>query len=114
MAAKKLDVFDGEGDVIEFVTRVQSHDGLMKGYEGEKLSYCLAEKLRGPAFSVFMRLPADDQKNFETVKNELYKEFKKEQRNREEAIKELSRRKRLPGESIRTFAYNMMELVRLV
>ena len=67
MATNKLDLFNGEGDVTEFVTRVQLY-GLMKGYDGEKLSYCLAEKLRGPAFSVFLRLSADDRKDFDKVK----------------------------------------------
>ena len=110
MASKKMDIFDGEGDIKEFVTRIQLY-GIMKGYTGEKLSYCLAEKLRGPAFSVFLRMSEDDRKDFEKLKKELYKEFKSEERNREEAVSELSKRKRLVGESIPTFAYRVAELV---
>ena len=56
---KKLDIFNGEGDVREFVTRIRLL-GVMKGYTDEKLAYCLAEKLRGPAFQVFMRMSEPD------------------------------------------------------
>ena len=113
MAAKRLDLFDGEGDVAKCVTRIQLH-GLVKWYTGDKSSYYLAEKLQSPAFGVFLRLSADDRKDFDKVKDELYKEFKSVQKDREEAIRELSRRKRLLGESIRTFSYNLMELVKFV
>ena len=74
---KKLDVFTGEGDVQEFVTRIRLL-GVMKVYAEEKLAYCLAEKLRGPAFQVFMRMSVEDQKDFDHLKEELYKEFKRE------------------------------------
>ena len=58
-------------------------------------------------------MSADDKKDLSTLKTELYKEFKKEQRNREEAVCELTKRKRSPGESIPTFAYNLLELVKM-
>ena len=64
MTVKKLELFDGEGVVTEFVSTIQLH-GLMKGFTDKKLFYCLAEKLRGPAFSVFLCLSADDRKDFE-------------------------------------------------
>ena len=93
------------------MTRIKLH-GLVKGYDGEKLSYCLAEKLRGAAFSVFLRMSADDQKDFDKLEKELLKEFKSEQRNREEAVNELGKRKRIPNESILTFSYSIEELVK--
>ena len=109
--SKKMDVFNGEGDVQEFVTRIHFL-GMMKGYVDEKLAYCLAEKLRGPAFQVFMRMSEADQKDFTKLKEELYKEFKREQRNRDMAISELRNRKRLPGESVENFAYQVKDLVK--
>ena len=108
---KKLDVFTGEGDVQEFVTRIRLL-GVMKGYTEEKLVYCLAEKLRGPAFQVFMRMSAEDQNDFDKLKEELNKEFKREQRNRDMVISKLRNRKRLPGESIENFAYQIKNLMK--
>ena len=97
--------------MVEFVSRVEIH-GKMKGYTDEKLSYCLAEKLQGAAFNVFLRMSDDDQKDLKKLKTELFKEFKKEERNREEAVTELSRRKRQTDETIPTFAYKLTQLVK--
>ena len=110
-STKKNEVFDGQGDVVEFVSRVEIH-GKMKGYTEEKLAYCLAEKLRDAAFNVFLRMEEEDKKDFEKVKAALYKEFKKEERNREEAVAQLSRRKRLANETIPTFTYHVTQLVK--
>ena len=60
-----------------------------------------------------MRLPEDDKKDAEKIKQELLDEFEKAQLNREEAIQELAKRTRQGDESVQTFAYNVIELVKL-
>ena len=108
----KIAVFKGEGNVREFLTKVELHSAL-KGYTGEKIAHNLDSKLEGPAFDVYTRLSTEDRKNFETIKAELLKEFERGQSNRDEAISELSKRRRKEGESAQTFAYKLAELVKL-
>ena len=72
-----------------------------------------AGKLVPPAFDVYLRLSDDDKKDFGKLKEELSKEFERGQLNRDEAIHLLSSRRRKPEESPQTFAYKLMELVRL-
>ena len=55
----------------------------------------------------------EDQKDDTKIEAELLKEFKRGKQDREEAIAELQNRKRHPDESTQTFAYNLMELVKL-
>ena len=74
----------------------------------------LASKLDGIMFDVYMRLPITDKKNFDKVKSELLKEFEKGNQNREMAMFELNSRKRKPDKSVQTFAYKILELVKLV
>ena len=47
------------------------------------------------------------------IKEELLKEFERGQLNREEALVALSKRSRNPGENVHTYAYKLMELVKL-
>ena len=47
------------------------------------------------------------------VKKELLKEFERSKRNREEALYELSKRKRRQCESAQNYEYKLMELVTL-
>ena len=108
----KIKTFNGEGNVKEFVVKVELHSSL-KGYSGEKCAQDLASRLDGPAFDVYMRLSTEDRKSVEKIKEELLKEFEKGQLDREEAIFELSNRPRKQGESPHTYAYKLMELVKL-
>ena len=85
----------------------------LKGYTGEKSARALASKLEVPAFNVSMRLADDDRKDPAKVKKELLKEFECGKINREEALNELSKRKRQQGESAQNYAYKLMELVKL-
>lgn len=108
----KCDEFDGTTDVKVFLTKVEIVASI-KGYEDEKKAQFLASKLLQPAFDIYMRLSAEDKKDFEKVKAELLKEFERGQLNREEAIEILSNRRREAGESALTFSYKLLELVKL-
>ena len=55
----------------------------------------------------------DDQKDDGKIKTELLKEFERGQQDREEAIAELQNRCRMPNEPAQTFAYKLIELVKL-
>jgi hypothetical protein len=109
---KLLKVYDGTTDVRKFVTRVEL-EASIKGHANEKKAQYIASKLVGHAMDVYLRMAADDQKDPDKVKGELMKEFERGQLNREEAISELDRRKRASGESAETFAYKVIELVKL-
>lgn len=104
--------FDGKGDVKTFLTKVEIVASI-KEYTDEKKAQFVASKLIGPAFDVYMRLSDDDKKLFPRIKEELLKEFEKGQLNREEAIHLLGDRRRQPEESPQTFAYKLIELVKL-
>ena len=104
--------FDGTGDVKAFLEKVSIHSSL-KGYEGEKAAQNLASKLEGRAFDVYMRLSAADRKKVDKIQSELLKEFENGNLDREAAILDLSKRRRKPDESAQTFAYKIIELVKL-
>ena len=57
-------------------------------------------------------MSTEDQKYFDKLKEELYKDFKREKRNRDMAIRELWNRKRLSGESVENFAYQIKDLMK--
>ena len=109
---KKPMNFNGTGNVEEFVKKVELPSSL-KGYDAVKQAQNLAGRLSGPAFDVYLRLSADDQKDPSKIKEELFKEFKRGQQDREEAISELQCRRRLPDEPAQTFAYKLLQLVKL-
>lgn len=108
----KCNEFDGTGNVKEFLTKVNIVASI-KEYADEKKAQFLASKLLSPAFDVYMRLSDADKKDFDKIKEELLKEFEKGQLNREEAIHLLSDRRRKSDESAQTFAYKLLELVKL-
>lgn len=108
----KCNDYDGKGDVKNFITKVELVAAI-KGYVDEKKSQYLASKLVGPAFDVYVRLSVEDKKDFDKVKEELLKEFERGQINREEAIYLLNDRRRKPEESPQTYAYKLLELVKL-
>ena len=108
----KIKNFDGSADVKVFLEKITLHSSL-KGYQDEKAAQNLASRLEGRAFDVYMRLSQDDKKDVEKIKSELLKEFEKGNQDREMAIHELNNRKRKPDESAQTFAFKIMELVKL-
>jgi hypothetical protein len=108
----KIKSFNGTGNVVEFLKKVELHSKL-KGYADEKLAQNLASRLTGPAFDVYMRLSDAEKNNNETIATELLKEFKPGQQDREEAIVQLQKRCRQVEEPTLTFAYKLLELVKL-
>ena len=108
----KIKNFDGSADIKVFLEKITLHSSL-KGYQDEKAAQNLASRLEGRAFDVYMRLSQDDKKDVEKIKSELLKEFEKGNQDREMAIHELNNRKRKPDESAQTFAFKIMELVKL-
>ena len=104
--------YDGTGNVRTFLTKVEL-EAALKGHVDEKKAQFAASKLNGPAFDVYTRLTDDDKKDYTKLKEELLKEFEKGQLNREEAIQELDKRRRLPDESPQTYAHKVKELVKL-
>ena len=112
MESNKIKLFDGKDDVKVFLTRA----GLIaavKELNGERKAQFLASKLIPPALDVYMRMSVDDQKDFSKIEEALLKEFHKGQLNREEAIHLLSERTQKAGETPQTFAYKVLELVKL-
>ena len=79
----------------------------------KKKAQYIASKLIGHAMDVYLRMSDEDKKDPEKVTAELLKEFERGQLNREEAIAELDKRRRLPNESIDTYAFKIIELVKL-
>ena len=104
--------YDGNSDVRMFITKVELEASL-KNHADEKKAQYVASRLVGPAMGVYLRMTAEDKKDVEKIKTELLKEFERGQLNRDEAIAELDQRKRLTGESTETFAYKIIELVKL-
>ena len=109
---KSYKFYDGSSDVRKFVTKTDLEASL-KNHEGEKKAQYIASKLVGPAMDVYLRLSDEKKKDPSELKAELLKEFERGQLNREEAISELDSRKRLVDESAETFAYKVIELVKL-
>ena len=112
-AQKKLKVYDGSTNVKEFIT-ICELECAVKGYDADyKKANYLSSKLTGPAFDVYMRLEDDDKKKFDTLTQELKREFEKGNLDREEALQILSTRQQLPKESVQTYAHKLSELVKL-
>ena len=112
MDSNKVKLYDGKSDVTVFLTRVNLVAGI-KDYNGEKKAQFLASTLLPPALDVYMRLSDEDKKDYSKIEEALLKEFRKGQLNREEAIHILSDRKQQRDETPQTFAYKVVELVKL-
>ena len=108
----KAYVFNGDGDIAEFITKIELYSAL-KEYNDEKRAQNLASRLEGPAFDVYLRLDQDDRKNVDKLKEKLLKEFERGRCNREEAVSTLSKRYRRQGESAHTYSYKIRELIKL-
>ena len=108
----KIQPFDGSSDVKVYIQKTELAAAL-KDYDDEKLAQLLGSNLNPPAFDVYMRLSDDEKKDPNAIKRELLKEFEKAEINREEALKELNNRRLLSEESLDTFSYKILALVKL-
>ena len=112
MDSKKYNkCYDGSSDVRKFITKVEL-EAALKGHADEKKAQYVASKLEGHAMDVYLRMSAEDKKDAEKVKGELLKEFERGQLDREEAIAELDKRRRLPDESAETYVYKILAIAR--
>ena len=109
---KAYKYFDGTSDVRKFVTKTEL-EAALKNHADEKRAQYMASKLVGHAMDVYLRMSDEDKKDPEKLKAELLKEFERGQLNREEAIAELDSRKRLPDEAAETYAYKVIELIKI-
>lgn len=107
-------LFDGSDkyDVEKFLIKAELHSSL-KGHNDLKAAQFIASRLEGRAFDVYMRMSDADRKDQTKIKAELLKEFQRGKQNREVAIHELSTRTLMPGETPLTYAYKLIELVKL-
>ena len=112
MESDKLKCFDGSGDAKKFITKIEVEASL-KEYTDEKKAQHFGTKLLGPALDVYMRLTSEEKKDFTIISDELLKEFERGQLNRDDALYQLERRNRLPNETALTYAYKIIELVKL-
>ena len=112
MDKSKLDRFDGKGDVNAFIKKMELLIA-MKGYEGEKAAQAMASQLELPAFNVYLRMSADDQKDVAKLKAELKKQYEAGNVNREEAQSLLNLRIRKDGEPIKDYAFEIKRLAGL-
>ena len=108
----KIKSFDVTGDVKVFLEKVSVHSAL-KSYDGEKAAQNLASKLDGQSFDLYMKLSAADKKKADKISTELLTEFEKGNQDREAAIFELNNRKREKEESPQSFAFKLLQLVKL-
>ena len=108
----KVKNYDGSGDVKVLLEKVSLHLAL-KGYEGQKAAQNLGSKFEERAFDVYMRLQHEERISELKMKMELLKKFERGIQNREEASYELNNTKRKLCESAHTYAYHLMELVKL-
>ena len=108
----KIKSYDGSGEVKVFLEKISLHSAL-KGFEGEKAALYLASKLEGRAFDIYRRLSPEEKKNEGKIRAELLKEFERGHQDREQAIYALESRNRKEDESAHTYAYHILELVKL-
>ena len=81
----KLPTFSGEGNVINFIVKMELHIKL-KELTGEAAACLLASRLEGPAFNVYARLSDEDKKDVGKLKEELKKEYEIGRHDREDAV----------------------------
>ena len=98
--------------MTSFIEKVEIIAAL-KGHTEENEAMFIASKLTGQAFDVHRRLSVDDKKDPSKIKEQLRKEYCREERNREEALYVLLNSTRLPGESCQKFSYRILNLANL-
>ena len=114
--AKSMDnkvYFDGTGDVQSFVEKVELMATLKGHNTNEPKATFIASRLVGTAFDVYRRMSADDKKDPEKLKENLKKEFCREERNREEALNALMSASRQSGDTPQAYAYKVVKWVQL-
>ena len=111
-SSKKVEYFDGKGDVNAFIVKVELYNKLKK-YAGEDAATSLASRLQEPAFNVYMRMSEDDRKDVEKIKTELKKQYERGNRDREEALQLLASVQYKQDDTAKDFAFRIGELVKL-
>ena len=66
MELSKQKTFNGNGNVKEFITKVELQSSL-KGYSGEKVAQYIASRLEGPAFDIYLQMPYADKKDAKKI-----------------------------------------------
>ena len=107
-ASKKVDHFNGKGDVNAFLVKVDLYNKLKK-YEGEDAAVSLESRLQEPAFNVYLRMTEDDRKDPAKIKTELKKQYQIGNRDREEALFLLSPVQRKEDETAQDFAFRVKD-----
>ena len=108
MDSKKVECFNGKGDVNAFILKVELHSKLKK-YVGEDAAVFLASRLQEPAFNVYMRMSEEDKKDAAKIKAELKKQYELGNRDREEALQLLSSAQRKHEETAQDFNFRIGE-----
>lgn len=111
-SSKKVEYFDGKGDVNSFLVKARLYNKLKK-YEGEDAAVSLASRLQEPAFNVYLRMSDEDKKDVEKIEAELKKQYQVGNRDREEALHLLSAVHRKEDETAQDLSYRITELVKL-
>ena len=114
--AKSMDnkvYFNGTGDVQSFVEKVELMAALKDHTDDESIAKFIASRLVGNAFDVYRRMAAADKKDPKKLKENLLKEFCREERNREEALHALMQASRQPAETPQAYSYKITKLVQL-
>ena len=111
-SSKKVETFNGKGDVNVFLVKVDLYNKLKK-YEDEEAAVSLASRLQEPAFNVYLRMSEADRKDINKIKTELKKQYQVGNRDREEALHLLSSCQRKEEETAQDFAFRITELVKL-
>ena len=109
----KLPTFSGEGNVINFIVKMELHIKL-KELTGEAAACLLASRLEGPAFNVYARLSDEDKKDVGKLKEELKKEYEIGRHDREDAVSLLSFLFHTEEESLQDFSFKFKRPVKLV
>ena len=68
--------YDGSEDVKAFLEKTSLHSAL-KDHSGAKAAQCLASNHEGKAFKIYMRPTSEDNKDEESIRTELRKEFER-------------------------------------
>ena len=85
---------------------------MLKDYD-VKHTQLLASHLNPPAFDVYRGLSDAEKSRPAVITKELLKEFEKVEVNRDEALYKLNNHTLLYSESVDTFAYKILDLVKL-
>jgi putative lipoic acid-binding regulatory protein len=111
MAERRVDVYDGSGDIDLWLIKMKFYCSTKK-YEGKQEAHAIASKLDGPAFLCIARLSDEDQDDPKKVKEALKREFDKVAVDHETAVAELAQIKRISDETPAQLAWRVEKVTR--